>query len=168
MSVSPQIQVLHSYMALKRCGATATEKRCCCRSALQAIPAHQSGMSLGSSMSQGSQAFAEAIPETASSMACSSSGSDQAGLLDALLADAMSQDVGDMPSLPADLSSFPGGWSHEGIPATLDSLQLEAEAAAEEARPAEAASRPGSSRESLMAHYLRRGREARRTAHGQS
>ena len=102
-------------------------------------------------------------------MACSTGGgSDQAGLLDALLADAMSQDIGDMPGLPADLSSLPEGLPHEGIPATLDSLQLEAEAAAEEARPVDAARGPGSSRESLVAHYLQRGREARRTALGRS
>ena len=114
-------------------------------------------------MSQRNQAFAEAVPETASSMACSSNGSDQAGLLNALLEDAMSQDIFD---LPADLGSFPGGLPHEGIPVTLDSLQLEAEAVAEEAGPVEAANRPVSSRESLVAHYLQRGREARRSALG--
>ena len=120
-------------------------------------------------MSQGRWAYEEALPGIASSMACSTgSASDQAGLLDALLADAMSQDIVGMPGLPADLSSVPGVLSHEGIPATLDSLQLEAEAAAEEAWPVEAASRPGSSRESLVAHYLQRGREARRTAIGRS
>ena len=115
-------------------------------------------------MSQGSRAFGKALPGTASSIACSSDDSDQAGLLDALLADAMSQDVAEMPGLPADLSSFPRRTPQEGIPVSLDSLQFEAEAAAEEAGPGEAASRPGSSRESLMAHYLQRGREARRTA----
>ena len=112
-------------------------------------------------MSQGSRAFSEALPGTAGSMACSSAGSDQAGLLDALLADAMSQDAANMPGLPADLGSFPEGLPHEGFSARTYSLQFEA-VAGEGAGPVEVMSRPGSSRESLVAHYLQRGRDTLR------
>ena len=125
-----------------------------------------SSMSVSSSSSHGpSRLFFSGRPGTASSMDCASNASapHRAGALDALLAEALSQDedeMYDMHVLPAGLGArvhdLNTGSSARPLPEGL------AEAAGME--PGLAIGRPGSSRESLLAHYMQRGRAASRAA----
>ncbi len=137
-----------------------------CRSPSHASLLQHSGssMSVSSSSSHGaSRMFFGGLPATASSMDCASNASRTAGALDALLADALSQDddeMHDMLVLPAGLGALAheldAGVSGRPLPEGL------AEAAGME--PGLATSRPGSSRASLVAHYMQRGRAASRAA----
>lgn len=112
-------------------------------------------------MCRGSRGPCGPPPGTASSMRRSGNGSHAAGLLDALLADALSQDEHETHQLPAGEGWLPHA-QHSG---SRDRMRIEgvAEAAGEGSQRL-AVSRPGSSRKSLVDHYLQRGRDAQLAA----
>ena len=133
-----------------------------CRLALHGFLSEHS-RSMGSGMSHRSRNPSVAPPGTASSMGCVSNASHSAGILDALLADADEVEMHDMHVLPDGL----GMLSHERCDGSSELLQLGLDAEAADLRSDVAPSRPGSSRASLVAHYVQRGRDAQRAASGQ-
>ena len=148
-------------------GSTLRVRVICCRSPSHGSLLQQSGssMSVSSGSSQGASRnpFSAAL-ETTTSMGCASVTSHRAGALDALLADALSQDADemhDMHLLPGDLGVL-SDEQHAGASARL---LHEGNAELIGSQPAGAAvSRPGSSRASLVGHYIQRGRAALRAA----
>jgi len=118
---------------------------------------------MGSGISYRSRDPSVAPPGTASSMGCASNASHRAGILDALLADADEVEVHDMHVLPGGL----GMLSHEQYDGSSELLQLGLDAEVADLGSDVAPSRPGSSRMSLVAHYVQRGREAQRATSGQ-
>ena len=119
-------------------------------------------------MSHGSAEDCNLTLRTANTMECSSTTSQQAGLLDVLLADAMSQDgdeVADMRALPAGAEMLPPR-RHSASCDALEELSSSADAAA--SGPAFSVQKVpgGNSRASLMSHYMQRGRAAQRAAAG--
>ena len=104
-----------------------------------------------------------APPHMVSSMDCVSNAFHGAGVLDALLADALSQEEGEMH----DVHGLPGGLgllSHEQHAGVSGRLLLEGDVEAAGLEPELAVSRPGSNRASLVAHYMQRGRAAYKAA----
>ena len=118
---------------------------------------------MGSGMSYRSRNPSIAPPGTASSMGCASNASHRAGILDALLADADEVEMHDMHVLPGGL----GMLSQERYDGSGELLQPGLDVDAADLGSDVAPSRPGSSRASLVAHYVQRGREAQRAASGQ-
>jgi hypothetical protein len=103
-------------------------------------------------------------------MECSSITSQQAGLLDLLLADAMSQDgdeapVADMRALPTGAEMLPSR-RHSTSCNALEELSSSADAAGSGPGFSVQKVPGGNSLASLMSHYMQRGRAAQRAAAG--
>ena len=124
-------------------------------------------MSVASGRSQGFSSSPSSAPlGTPSSMNHVSNASHGAGVLDALLADALSQEEEERQGthgLPGGSGGLP---SHEQHAGASGRLLLEGDAEAAGSEPELGVSRPGSSRASLVAHYMQRGRAAYQAASG--
>ena len=115
---------------------------------------------MASGTSQGSwRNPSRTLSGAADSMECASTASHRAGVLDGLLADAMSQDqdnMHDMHMLPGGLDLAP----REQQAGMSNRLMHEGAAEVHDLESGLTMVRPGSSRASLVARYLQRGRAA--------